>query len=212
MGKSSSSTTSTVTETPLSREQLQILQDREQFFQSFTSPALEEFFRRSQDVTLDDNIRIPSVTDLVRGNAAQINEQFAFQQEQLGLGLAQRGLTGSGVEAAALAQLSAGRGRALTGAASQAIQGNVAAQNQAIQVQNQNRLAEMGISQSALARLLQLAPQPTTAAPTGTQTTTSGGSSGFGALAGAVAGGFLGGSAGIGVGGQIGGGLEGAIF
>lgn len=213
MGKSSAPSTPVVQETALSKEQAKILKSREKFFQDFSLPALTAFFEEAQNFELSDEIRTPSFTDLLRGNAAEINQQFSFSQEQLGVGLAQRGLSGSGIEASSLAQLSAGREEALRGAASQAIQTQTASQNESIQIQNQNRLAELGVRQGALSNLLSLAPSPTTAAPTGQFTTPGGGGSGsqIGAILGGAAGGFFGGPAGIGAGSQIGGGIGGSF-
>jgi hypothetical protein len=187
-------------ETALSKQQFKILQDRERFFQDFSQPALEQFFNEAQDFNLSDDFRTTSVTDLLRGPAAQIGDQFNFQEEQLQSGLAQRGLSGSGIEASALAQLGAQKQSALRNAASQALQGAAASQDARRDLLNQNMLAEQGVQSSALGQLLSLAPKPTTAAPTATVQTESGGSG-----LGSAIGGALGGAAGFAMGGPMGG-------
>jgi hypothetical protein len=211
MGSSGDSSTTTGGETRLTREQFKVLQDREQFAQEFVFPELEQFMSETDNFALDDSFEITKAEDLLRAPAAQIGQQFNFQQEQLQGNFAQRGLGGSGFEAGALAQLGSQRNAKLQGAATQAFMGQTASQNQRIDVQNQNRMIEFGQQSDALGQLMSLAPQPTQAAPVGTRTTTEGGGgmgqmigSAIGGLAGLWVGGPAGMSAGMAVGGATG--------
>lgn len=208
MGKSKAPKTEVI-ETPLSREQLKILRSREQFFQDFSQPALESFFEQTQQIELGRDFEAPTFTDLFRGQAAQIGDAANLQREQLSIGLAQRGLEGSGIEVSSLAQLEAGRRESLRGAAGQALVQEAQAQDQRVMNLNQAALAEQQMQGSALGQLLSIAPRPTTAAPQQVVQKTSGGGGLGGALGGAI-GGLAGAAVGApSIGAQVGGGLGG---
>jgi len=209
MGKSKAPKAESI-ETPLSREQLKILRSREQFFQDFSQPALENFFEQTRQLELGREFEAPTFTDLFRGQASQIGDTANLQREQLAIGLAQRGLEGSGIEASSLAQLEAGRRESLRAAAGQALIQEDLAQDERLQNLNQAALAEQQIQSGALNQLLSIAPRPTTAAPTQVVQKTSGGGGFGGAIGGALgglAGSFIPG--GSGVGSQVGSGLGG---
>jgi len=208
MGKDSAPKSEAI-ETPLSREQLGILRSRETFFQDFSQPALENFFEQSKQLELGRDFEAPTFTDLFRGQATQIGDQANLQREQLSIGLAQRGLEGSGVEASSLAQLEAGRRESLRGAAGQAMIQEAQGRDQNLQNLNQAALSEQQIQGGALSQLLSIAPRPTTAAPQQVVQTGGGGGGLGGAIGGAIggiAGSFVGAP---GAGAQIGGGLGG---
>lgn len=210
MGKKDKGPSTEVVETPLSREQLGILRSREQFFQDFSQPALENFFEQTQQIELGRDFEAPTFTDLFRGQAAQIGDVANLQREQLSIGLAQRGLEGSGIEASSLAQLEAGRRESLRGAAGQAMIQEAQGQDQRILNLNQAALSEQQMQGGALGQLLSIAPRPTTAAPQQVVQKTSGGGGGFGGAIGGALGGLAGSFVGApGVGAQVGGGLGG---
>ena len=182
-------------ESPLSKEQLNILQSREQFFQSFIQPELVNFFEESRDFRLEGEFQAPNAVLLAAQQAGTQADAFAAQRGQLQQSLARRGLEGSGVEGGSLALLGAAEAQARGQTVNQAQLQAIFASNQALSQQQQATLQEQGVRAGGLGALLSQAPRPTTAAPTSFQQATQG-SGGAGAILGGAAGGFLGGFAG----------------
>lgn len=142
-GGSDSGSSSSVQETKLSKEQAAILKKREDQYQEFFFPELINM--------LDDTKKNTLTSNLMTSQAKQINQQSKQSQNVFAKAMAQRGLTGSGVEAQGIAAMQSAKSNTLANAFAQAQQANLNQKNTAIQL-------GMGMS-----------PKPTTAAPIGTQ-------------------------------------------
>lgn len=195
MGKSSKPKTKTeVIETEMSKEQVKILKEREQFYQNFTKPSLRDYYNATQNFSLNDNFA--TLDDLTN----QLDGIFSDdpEQSQLSRDLFRRGFSGDDIAAAGQAEDRRGAvGREAAG--SQARLAAIQQGNQNIMARNQNTLAEQNVRQSGIDSLLSQAPQATRAGtPILTaQRETDGGNAWMGALGGALgagAGSLFGGS------------------
>lgn len=210
MGKSKPPKTEII-ETPLSKEQLKIVRDREAFYQKFTVPALKDHFQSIQETELRNDYKTSPYSQLVSQNVGDVRDQFNVQNDQVSLNLAQRGLSGSGVEQNVLSQMGAAEASAVGNTVSQTQLQALLEKNNITNQQNNNMLAKNQMTQSALQGLLSQSPQSSMAAPTGMFTkpgkdspvgaTLMGGITGaqigskygpYGAIAGAVIGGGVG--------------------
>lgn len=154
-----------VTETPLSRKQLEILRNRESFMNSFTVPELKEHLESVKAMELRDDFKLTPQTTMLADRISGIRDSFQVTQDNLSLNLAKRGLEGSGVEAKSLTQLAGAEAQAVGGAKTQSTIQSILEKNGIINQQNQNMLAKNSLQAGALQNLLSLAPRPTTAAP-----------------------------------------------
>jgi hypothetical protein len=146
MGTSGKSA-STPTETKLSRTQADILQNREQLFQRFVWPELRGELQAS-------GAQGGQASPFQRQAAMGVNAGFQNAERQVSRSLAQRGLTGSGVEAGALSGMQNARTMALSDAMLKA---------QLAQRDDRLKLMQMAGAMS---------PQPTSATPMGSATET----------------------------------------
>ena len=137
MGSSGGGTTTQ--ETSLSRQQAKILSSREDQYQNYFFPELIKELEGSGSQAFENTLR--------NTQQGQISQTYQASSSALQKQLAQRGLSGSGVEAASLAQLSGERSKATSELAEKARLSND---------QKRMNLLQMGGS---------LSPQPTTAAP-----------------------------------------------
>ncbi len=107
-GSNKSSGGSTTTETAISKQQAEILKNREALFQRFVWPEL----RRDLQTSGEQGQASPWQQQAAMG----VNAGFRGAERQVQRGAAQRGLTGSGVEAGALSGLQSARTSALSDA------------------------------------------------------------------------------------------------
>jgi len=181
MGKEKKTKTEVI-ESELSKEQTNILKDRELFYQDFTVPNLKEYHQATANFELQkDFSTLGDLTDRLDGLFS--NEP---EQNQLARQLMQRGAS-QDVQEAAQTQLqnvgAQGREQAFSGARLAAIQQS----NQAQLQRNRATQQEQGVRQTGISTLLSQAPQSTGAgSPTFTQTQGQSGSAGLGALGGAL--------------------------
>lgn len=167
MGKSKAPE-SEVIETPLSREQLSILRDRESFYQKFAVPAMKEHYNQVMETELRNDYKTSPYQQIVSQNVGDVRQQFGVQSDRLNNSMAQRGLEGSGVEANILSQFGAAQANAVGNTVNQTQLKALLERNNIISQQNNNSLAQDQIRQSALRGLLSQAPQSTMAATMGT--------------------------------------------
>jgi len=149
--------------TPLSKQQLDILKDREAFYQNLTVPEMKEYFQDSKNFQLNNNYSTFTGTELAQGNVQNMNNAFNSQREQMQNSFAQRGLEGSGVEASGLSQLGAAQAQAVGNTVNQARLQSIIQRNQIIGQKNNNAMQVQGVRDRGLSTLLSQAPQPTRA-------------------------------------------------
>lgn len=171
-----------VVETELSKEQVEILKDREQFYQNVTQPALTDYFNATRNFSLNNDFA--NLNDLTN----QLDGIFSSDadQSQLSRDLFRRGFSG---EDSAAAEVAAAR-RGTVGREVQGSQARLAALqqgNQNIIARNQNLATEQNVRQGGIDALLSQAPRPTgSGAPIISQVQTGGGNAWLGALGGAL--------------------------
>jgi len=134
------SSSSKTTETQLSRQQAEILKEREAQYQEYFFPQLIGAFKE-----LEQGGMSPQVAKATE----QAGSAFQGAQNAFEKAIARRGLYASGVESRGLAQLGAARASALS---------NIYQQAEGDRFARRNQLLQMGGS---------LSPTPTTAAPMG---------------------------------------------
>ncbi len=147
MGGSQKSSSSS-SETTLTRAQSELLKSREKQYQSYFFPELIGSLRDTQG---DGH-----TSTLARKSVGDANKAFAGANQDFRTLMARRGLEGSGVEAAGLASLANAKSSALADSFMKARLANL---------QQKNSLLQMGGA---------LAPTPTTAAPMASQSSSSG--------------------------------------
>lgn len=141
-GGSSGGSTTTQKETELSKQQAAILKQREAQYQKYIFPELLQELEESDQET----VSLPQL----RQQTQAVNRASQQAESSLSQDIAQRGLSGSGVEVQALGALQQGRTSALADAYYNA---------QQAQEQKKINLLQMGGAMS---------PTPTTAAPLST--------------------------------------------
>jgi hypothetical protein len=139
MGAGASKTESSSRESALSKQQASIVAQREAQFQRFFFPELLSELQGAGGPG--------RVSQLAESGVGDVNRSFQSGQRQLDQSFAQRGLTGSGLEAQALTSLNRARSSSLS---------NVMHQARMAETQRRGQLLQMGGA---------LAPTPTTAAP-----------------------------------------------
>jgi len=135
-------------DTGISKKQLEILNSRESDYQSFFSPILKNQITKASGNVTDTNY-MRSATQNINQQSAQSGN--AFKQQ-----MAQRGLSGSGVEAQGLASINNNRNQAL---------GNAYYQASAKQDDQLMRYLQLGLNMS---------PAPTQAVPMGQRNSSTG--------------------------------------
>lgn len=149
MGSAGYQTSSSSThETKLSKQQAEILKQREAQYQQYFFPKLVEGLQQATNGTNESN--------LMQGQSRAIGQQTTGAKQQFSQSMAQRGLAGTGVEAQGLASISNTKSQLLADAYSNVQQANQDRALQYIQIAT-------GMS-----------PTPTTAAPLGQSSSSSG--------------------------------------
>lgn len=147
-GGGTQSSSSSTTETKLSRAQADVLKTREAQYQQYFFPELLKGVQESASGANESS--------MMQGQARAINQQAGGAKQQFAQAMAQRGLSGSGVEAQGLSSIGNARGQMLADAY--------------YNVQQANK--DRGIQYTQLA--LNMSPTPTTAAPMGQHSSSSG--------------------------------------
>ena len=147
-GGGTQNSSSSTHETPLSREQAAILKKREEQYQEIFYPELKAMLKDVRGDTL--------TTSAMAAQTKGINQSSKSSKNVFAKAMAQRGISGSGVEAQGLAAIEGAKTNSLANAFYQAQQANT---NQA------NTLMQLGMGMS---------PKPTTAAPLGSSSESSG--------------------------------------
>jgi hypothetical protein len=142
-----------VVETPMSKEQLAIVKNRESFYQSFTLPALKNYYQDTRQFNLNDELLQTDPT------VAKQNVGLAFnsQGSQLAKMLQQRG----GDVEGGVKQLDTQKGIAEGRAYNKSLLESIMQHNNIVNQQNQNTLQEAQVKQGGINMLLSQAPQPT---------------------------------------------------
>ncbi len=157
--------TNEVEETPLSRKQLEILQNRENFLQDFTVPELKEHLQKTKDIEFREDFQISPYMKTLSSNIGNIRDQFQFQEDNMSLNLAKRGLEQSGVEAQSLSQLANAEAQAVGSSVTQTQLQQILERNGVKDQKNNNSLTKQNLMGSSVQGLLSLAPRPTSASP-----------------------------------------------
>ena len=181
MGKEKKTKTEVI-ETELSKEQTKILKAREQFYQDFTVPNLQEYHQATAKFELNKEFAtLGDLTDRLDGMFSTDPQNNMLAQQLL-----QRGF-GEDVQQAAQTKVQELGAQAQEQAFSGA---RLAAMQQANQAQLQRNRAtqqEQGVRQAGVSALLSQAPQATSAGtPTIVQPQQEQGGQGLGALGGAL--------------------------
>jgi hypothetical protein len=195
---------------PLEKKQKEILDSREAFYQSTIQPELLEFFEATKNFELNKDFEAPSASQLASQQVNTLNQSYGQAGEQLQRSLAQRGLSGSGVEAGSLALLGGAQAEAVGGAVNQAQLQSMMQRNQVISQQNALEMQEQNVYGSGFNALAQQGPRPTGSIGTSYTQQSGGGmnpwlGAGLG-LAGSALGGPMGGMIGTGIAGMFSGG------
>lgn len=130
-------------ESKLSIEQANILKSREEQYQAYFFPELISKLEESKKPVLQ--------SELMQGQSKAINQSYSQGNKQFQSQMAQRGLSGSGVEAQGLSGLASAKSSALSDAHYKTA---------TAQRDYNSQILQMGGS---------LSPQPTTAAPVGSE-------------------------------------------
>lgn len=138
-GYSSGGTTSSTSESKLSKQQAEILKTHEAQYQQYFFPELLSGIKDASGGVNESS--------MMQGQARAINQQAGGAKQQFAQAMAQRGLSGTGVEAQGLSSIGNARGQALADAYYNVQQAN---QDQKM------RYIQLGLGMS---------PTPTTAAP-----------------------------------------------
>lgn len=128
-GRFASGRTSEDKMSPLASQQTRILRQREEQYQRIFAPQLFAQLQQAAAGAAGN-----TATPLLQQNAARINQSFQQGQGQLTQSLAQRGLAGSGLEAAGLTAMQTARSSALSDAYMQAQQAEQARLGQLLQM------------------------------------------------------------------------------
>jgi len=144
-------------ETELSREQLKILNSREEFYQNTTRPEMKEYFQKTKEFEMDSNFFSINPDDA----GSVTGRVFDNQQGMLAQSLSQRGTDPNSVNE----QFGAQRNLAQAGSTNQALVQSILQKNTNIQQTNENQLNEAGVKQGGINMLLSQSPQSTQAAP-----------------------------------------------
>lgn len=147
-GSNKSHSTSHTEETLLSREQADILKQREAQYQEYFFPKILQ--------NLEEVSKPTAMTPYLQQGVQAVNQQASQANQQFAQDMARRGLSGSGTEAQGLAALASSKASMLANAYYQAQQANQAQKNQAMQF------------------ALSMSPTPTSAAPVGQSTSSTG--------------------------------------
>jgi hypothetical protein len=167
MGKEKKSKTEVI-ESQLSKEQANILKDREKFYQNFTQPALEDYYAATRSFELRDDFS--SLDDLTDTLDLMFSDEP--EQQELSRSLMRAGFDAS-TQQAAQEKLTGAQAVAKEGTYSAANLAAIQKANQNVARQNQNQMQEQQVRQSGISALLGQAPQATSAgSPVMSQTTT----------------------------------------